>query len=136
MFEWWNQTITICNKLSGKDSATGLDTWKKTVLHNCFFKQETIRNITGTSVSVGNTVIARIPENPDYKPYSIWKNDISDGFTLSVGDYIFLGELEDEITASNIVTLFNSKKPHSFLVRAVSDNSNFGILNHYKAEGV
>lgn len=135
-FPWWNQTITICNKLAGKDSTTKIDTWKKTVLHNCFFKQHTSRDISGTTVSVGNSVIIRIPQNPDFKEYAEWKNDISVGFSISLGDYIFLGELEEDISANNIVSVYNAHKPNSCVIRAVNLNEKFGFLEHYKVEGV
>lgn len=133
----WNDTITICNKLSSKDSATKIDTWKKTVLHNCFFKQKIERDISGTTVSIGTSSICRIPKNPDYRQYGEWKEDITEGFTLSVGDYIFKGELDETITANNIVSVYNGHKPNAMLVKAVSDNSDFlGLAEHYRAEGV
>lgn len=133
----WNDTVTVVNKLAARDSATKLDTWKKTVLHNCFFKQLVQRDIAGTTVSVGTSSICRIPKNPDFKPYHEWKEDISDGFTLSAGDYIFKGELNEDVTADNIVSLYNSHKPNAMSVKAVSDNSDFlGLAEHYRAEGI
>lgn len=134
---YWNDTITVCNKLSGRDSATKLDTWKKTVLKNCFFKQVVQHDISGTTVSVGVSSVCRIPKNVNYHQYYEWKDDISDGFTLSAGDYIFKGELDEEISANNIVNLYNSHKPNAMLVKSVSDNSDFlGLSEHYRVEGV
>lgn len=136
---YWNDTVTVCNKLSSKDSVTKMDVWKTTVLHFCFFKQEVQHDFSGTTVSIGTSSVCRIPksENAGYKPYYEWKNDISAGFTLSVGDYIFKGELTEEINADNIVSVYNAHKPDAILVKAVSDNSDFmGLAEHYRAEGV
>lgn len=134
---YWDKTITVLNKLSARDSVTKLDTWVKTTLTDCFYKQTTTRDVSGTTVSLGTSVVCRIPKNPDYKPYHIWKNDITSGFTLSPGDYIFKGELTEDITAQNIVSVYNAHKPDAMLIRAVSDNSDvIGLIEHYKAEGI
>ena len=94
-------------------------------------------DISGTTVSIGTSSVCRIPKNVAYKPYHEWKNDISAGFTLSVGDYIFKGELTEEISADTIVSAYNAHKPNAILVKAVSDNSDFmGLAEHYRAEGV
>lgn len=132
---YWKQTITVCNKLNGKDSSTGKDTWKKTVVHNCFFKQKVSSSVSGTQVSIGASYIVRIPQNDDYKPYNEWKSS-QIGFTLSVGDYIFKEEISEAITADNIISVFNSHKPDAMFVKAVSDVSEWGILPHYHVEGV
>ena len=134
---YWNDTVTLCSKLAGRDSTTKLDTWKKTVLHGCFFKQVVQHDISGTTVSVGTSSVCRIPKNPAYKPYHEWKEDISDGFSISTGDYIFKGELSEDVNADNITSLYNSHKPNAIQIRAVSDNSDFmGLVEHYRVEGV
>src|SRR5690625_3668132 len=92
----FNCTITILNKLDGINSKTGLDVWKKTVLHNCFFSTQAIRNISGTTVSIGNNFVCRIPKNNNYKPYNEWIDNLG-GFTLSTGDFIIKGEIEEDI---------------------------------------
>ncbi len=133
---YWNDTVTVLNKLSGKDSITKIDTWKKTILHNCYFRTVIQRDVGQINSEISQSAVCRIPKNPDFKPYYIWKENISDGFTLNTGDYIFKGEINEEITAENIVKIYNSHKP-AMLVKAVSDNSNFlGFGEHYRAEGV
>lgn len=136
-FPYWNDTITIVNKLSAKDSITKRDTYKKTVLHKCFYKQITSRSVTGTTVNLGSSAVCRIPKNVNFRPYHEWKEDISQGFTLSVGDYIFLGELKEDATADNIISLYNEYKPNAMVVKAAANNADFmGFGEHYKAEGV
>lgn len=133
----WVDTVTILNKLDGKDSMTRLDTWKKTVVHGCFFKAQNMRTINGTSASVAQSTICRIPKSENYHPYSVWKNDISDGWTLSPGDYIILGEVAEDVTADNVAAIVSSHKPDAMLVRAVSVNTKLhGMAEHYRAEGV
>lgn len=134
---YWNDKITIVNKLLARDSATKIDTYKKTVLEHCFFKQTISRDVTGTTVNLGTSAVCRIPKNAKYKPYHEWKKDITDGFTLSVGDYIFKGEIADAVTAENIVNLFNEHRASAFVIKAVADNSDFlGLGEHYRVEGV
>lgn len=134
---YWTEKITIVNKLAAKDSATKLDTYKKTVVENCFYKQIISRDVSGTTVNLGTSAVCRIPKNPKYKPYNEWKKDITDGFTLSVGDYIFRGEISETITADNVIALYNKNRLSAFVIKAVADDSHFmGLGEHYRVEGV
>ncbi len=134
---YWNDTITLFSRLKGSDSVTRLDVWKKTVLTGCYFHNVIQRDISGTNAAVGASVVCRIPASPDYKPYSQWKNDISDGFAVSVGDYIFRGTIDDDVNSENIVRIYNERKPGAMLIRAFSDNGSFmGLSEHYRIEGV
>lgn len=144
----WNQyqllptfdfTITVLNKLSAKDSVTKQDVWYKTVLHNCAFSSEAVKNVTGTTVGVGNTFISRIPKNEKYLPYSEWKNNPDEHFTLNTGDYIIKGELdESEIVAPNTIqTIYQNHRENAFSIRTFKDNTNvIEVLEHYRVEGV
>lgn len=96
---WWNQTITIYNRHEDKQS--NLITWYKTVVENCFWKD------TGNKIQIGDTtietndIICRIPKDTRFLPNYEWElkpNDIKGNFfTISVGDIIALGDIEDEI---------------------------------------
>lgn len=133
----WTDSVTILNKLDGKDSVTKLDTWKKTVVHGCFFKTQAMRTINGMSAAVAQSSVCRIPKSTDYHPYSVWKNDISEGWTLSPGDYIILGEIAEDVTADNVTAVYSKYKPDAMLVRAVSVNMKLmGMAEHYRADGV
>lgn len=132
----WTHKITILSRLAGRDSVTRLDTWKKTVLHNCFFKAQVQSGISGTSAAVTQTAVCRIPQNPNYRPYHVWKNDISDGFSISVGDHIILGEVAEDIDASNVAEVVAKYRPAAMTVKAFSDNTHVGFLPHYRMEGV
>lgn len=96
---WWDTTITIYNQY--KDAVTKLTTWHKTVIENCFWKY------TGSKVRIGNvelqtnTTICRIPMNNKFLDRYVWEalpNDQKENaFTLSPGDIIVKGEVDEEI---------------------------------------
>lgn len=134
----FDDTITLLNKLSAHDSLTKLDVWKKTVIHNCFFKSQTVRNINGTTVSLGSSFLCRVPKSPDYVPYSKWREDIAQGFTFSVGDIIIRGEIEEtDINPNNVTQILTKYRPEAFRISAFSDNTGkIEALEHYRIEGV
>jgi hypothetical protein len=96
---WWEQTITIYNKF--EDAQTQIVKWYKTVIDKCFWKY------IGNKVSIGNTVletndiICRIPKKDNFLEKYAWINtpndEMSNYFTLSSGDIIVKGEVDDEI---------------------------------------
>lgn len=135
----FDYTVTILNKLSAKDSTTKRDVWYPVVLHNCSFTGATIRDVQGTTVSVGNAFTCRIPKNEKYRPYKEWKSNTDDYFTLNVGDYVFLGELDDSeiVTPETIQTIYQSHKDTAFCIRAFKDNTGvIESLEHYRVDGV
>lgn len=135
----FNKTITVLNKLAAKDSATGKDVWYKTVLTDCSFMGDVVRNATGNTVGVGNAYVCRIPKNDNYLPYSEWRNNRDGHFTLNVGDYVFLGTLaETEIpTPNTIQAIYQAHKDTAFVIKAFSDNTGtIGMLQHYRVDGV
>lgn len=134
---YWTSTITVCNKLSAKDNPDKVDKWYTTVLTDCFFKITLGQSANGTDVKKTRQAVCRIPKNAAYKPYDDWVSNPDSGFTLSTGDYIFLGRLKTTITAENIVMLYNQHKNTAMVSTCVKDNSDFcGLIEHYRAEGV
>ena len=95
---WWDATITIYNRYEDKE--TNIVKWYKNVLDNCFLKNADNKTIIGQTVLETNNIIARIPENENYKSFGEWINissGISDYFTLRQGDIIVEGEIDDKI---------------------------------------
>lgn len=94
---WWDTTITIYNRF--KDPVTALVTWYRTVVEGCFWKY------TGNKVTVNdvtlqtNSTICRIPKSDIFKERYLWEalTDVERGdfFTISPGDIIIKGEVED-----------------------------------------
>ena len=134
MLPTFNQKITILNKVKAIHSGINRDVWVKTILNNCFFNMSRQRNISGTVVTNGSVFICRIPKNYKYKPYNEWIKNL-DGFTLSTGDYIVSGTVEEE-NIDNIIKLIEKYKPNVFQITRFKDNTIFKHLAHYCVEGV
>lgn len=135
----FDYTITILNKLKATDSATKLDVWKKTVINNCAWSSNIVRNVSGTTVSVGTSFVVRIPKSDEYKPYNEWKDsETLEGFTFSTGDYLIKGEIaEDVITPNNVQTIVKQHRPEAFEIRYFKDNTGtIELAEHYHIEGV
>lgn len=96
---WWNTTVTIYNRY--EDPQTQLVTWYRHVVEGCFWKY------TGNKVVVGNTlletkdIICRLRKNDKFLDKVDWIKQPNDKmpnfFTLSQGDIIVKGEVDDEI---------------------------------------
>lgn len=136
MLPTFDYTITVLNKLSARDSATKLDVWKATVLHNCSWSGRAERSMDGNNATVGNVFVVRVPKSADYHPYNEWKRSM-DGFTFSTGDYIIRGEITEEVTPSTVQSIVNAHKPEAFIIKLFQDNTGtVEALEHYHIEGV
>lgn len=136
MLPTFDYTITVLNKLAARDSATKLDVWKATVLHNCSWSGRAERSVQGNTVSVGNVFVVRVPKSEEYHPYNQWKETM-DGFTFSTGDYIIRGEITEEATPQTVLNIVNSHKPEAFIIKLFQDNTGtVEALEHYHIEGV
>ena len=135
---YWNKTITVLNKY--EDNSTGLITYYKTVLNNCFWKE------TNNEVSVGNVKlqsnshIIRIPYNSSYLPPMEWlsADQKATKFTLKQGDILIKGTTDfefDEMTAGKRLNDFLSLHPYG-ICNIVSVNENIDLPNkHYFVRG-
>lgn len=135
----WTHTVTVLNKRAARDSADYLDSWKKTVLRDCFWAGKQTRGQTGrmassTEINEGASFLLRVPRSESYRPYREWKRDM-DGFTFSTGDYIILGEVADEITPETVQAAVELYRPDAFEVQLFKDNTD-GPIPHYRLEGV
>lgn len=130
--------ITILNRLNRKDSASGLDEWRKTVLHNIEYKVKCVTNANGTTVNISQSFTILIPFDDMYAPYSEWVSNPSDGYTLSQNDIIIIGhEVDDDITPENVVKIKSQYAPNVCNVRSileVSDKNN--ARYRFRIEGV
>jgi hypothetical protein len=94
---WWDTTITVYNKY--EDPARRLITWYRTVLHNCFWKYTGNKIVVGETTLETNTTLCRIPINTAFLERYKWDAEVDKTpyFTLSPGDIIIKGEVEDFI---------------------------------------
>lgn len=128
----FRETITVLNCRAAEDSPDGLDTWKKTVLTGCVFVRTTTRSVSGSDVSLGQTITVRIPESSDYRPYQEWKGTMK-GFTASLNDIVVHGKVTETVTADNVRAV--AEKYESMTVRSVRDNTGLP-LGHIHLEGL
>ena len=137
MLPTFDYTITILNKQKAQDSATRQDVWFKTVIKNCSWSNSVIRSVTGNTVSVGASYICRIPKDIRYKPYVEWIKD-NIGFTVSTGDYIIKGEIEEDIiNPQTIQSIVRRHRPDAFEIKYFKDNTGtVELMEHYHVEGV
>lgn len=129
----FKHTVTVLNKLDGKDSPDHIDRWKKTVLHNCAWSEDQTQ-ASSVEIGVGASYLVRVPASEDYRPYREWAADM-EGFTFSPGDYIVKGEVSQEITAETVLAVVSYYRPAAFQVTLFRDNTGTGYLDHYRLEG-
>ena len=96
---WWDTTITVYNRF--EDPQTDLVTWYKTILHDCFWRASGDRVSIGQVTLDSKSVLCRIPKNPSFLERFDWvqlpNDQMSEYFTLGIGDIIVKGECADEI---------------------------------------
>ena len=130
--------ITILNRLNRKDSASGLDEWHKTVLHNIEYKVKCVTNTNGTTVNMGQAFTILIPFDDMYAPYAEWVSNPSDGYTLSQNDIIIIGyEVDDDIAPENVIKIKNQYAPKVCNVRSILEvPDKYNAKYRFRIEGV
>lgn len=137
MPNYWNKTITVFNKY--EDEQTGLITWYKHILTNCFWK-ETNNEITVGNVRLqSNGHIIRITQNPLYASPKDWQSLTNDKkaekFTLQTGDILYKGETDfviDEMIAGQRSSDFLAKNEYNICtIKAVNENTDLPNGHYY-----
>lgn len=119
----YDQTVTVINKLDAKDSSQKQDEYFKHVFNHCMWSLVTTRDVDINGVvTIGTSHRVQIAENVDYLPYKEWVNaDHEKVFTVRAGDYVVLGEVTEEITASTIRKVIPLYEPDAFQVQSFRD---------------
>ena len=115
----YDKTVTIINRLDARDGGTQYDTYYAHTIDNCMWSLVTTRSVDldGT-VTVGTSHRVQIPESELFVPYNEWKSgDRETTFTVRTGDYVVLGEVTEEVTASNIRKVIAAYEPEAFQVQ-------------------
>ena len=134
----YNQKVTILNKLKRADSANNVDEWHKTVISDAAWYSQVERTVQSSSVAIGSYIVCLIPYHEEFLAYSDWKQaEMQAGhYTISSGDYIVLGEVEEEITASNVVSVMSKYEPDVCTVKHFEvAHSRFGSTVQLRVEG-
>lgn len=131
----YNQRITILNKKDKKDLTTKKDIWKKTVLNNVAVYKNSDRGVYLNNIVISEYYLVLIPFNDNFKEYSIWKKDMK-GYSISNGDYIVIGDINETIDSDNIVSVL-SNYPNKCVVKHFEIlPKRFGASVQLKIEGV
>ena len=141
--EWWDTTITVFNKY--EDPGSRRITWYKTVIHNCFWKNTGNTIVVGETTLDTNAILCRIPRHNSFIEKYLW-NDLSDKsgyFTLSGGDLIIKGEVDDVINeyasgqrSSDVLAKYK-KLQNCMTIEQCSVNAGMGRgLEHYYVRGL
>lgn len=115
--------VTIVNRVKGKDNDTGKDVFYKTVLKDCVYGVTKNSKRQDKVITYSDAYFVQIPDKQN-KPYLIYQQFIkspTDNFTVSVDDYIFKGEIEEEITPQNISSILKQHSTDSFKIELFSD---------------
>lgn len=126
----FNKTITLINRYVENKQ----EKYRKTIIKNCFYSVKNARNTIKTDINNNNAYIVRMLWDNEYLPFNEWKNNLQ-GFTISLGDFIFLGELQEEVENSNIIHLVNANKPNVFKITFFKVNDELPF-KHFHIEGV
>lgn len=140
----YNQKITILNKLRQSDSGSGIDEWYKTSIDGVAWYKKSISSMQGSTAVMATTYKILIPfvvtENTNtFLAYKDWVKTAGSGssFTLSLGDYIVLGDVEEEVTAKNIISIVNKYKPEICKVcHFQQPHKRFDAYVQFQIEGV
>ena len=134
----YSNRVSILNKLKRDDGTSGSDEWFVTVVDNVAWYRNSERTVSNSGVYIGEYKTILIPFNKAYLPYDEWKNNTEGHFTVSEGDYIVLGEVTEDITAKNVVSVMKKlDKSKVCLVKAVIQREErFGAKVQVKVEGV
>ena len=125
-------TVTIFNKFK----SNGITTWNKTILDNCYFSSVLKRSLSDKELSDTSIFVCRIPEN---SAYTTDYNGEPDKFTLTPGDIIVKGAVDDiiqDVSGKRAADILNKYKNKCFTVNEVSDNTLLANKPHYRASGV
>lgn len=135
----YNETVTIFNKLKRTDSFTGKDIWFKTVLHDVAWYTDVEREPTNSSIYIGKYHTILIPFHNEFLPYIQWRElgNQDEHYTMSMGDYIVKGNVEEDFTAENIVKGLERYGENVCLVKFHEQkHDRFGATVQLRIEGV
>ena len=124
------QKVTIINRLKSKDNESKRDKFYKKTLDNCIWDKAKLANQSGKAIYYSNGYSVQIPteQNCKYKDYREWITDIENSFTLSLDDYVILGEVTEDITPDNLKDIINRYSPNVFKISSINIyNSQDGI---------
>ena len=141
---WWNQTITVYNQY--KDPQTKVIKWYRTVIENCFWRYTQAKFIVNGTVVNANVTVCRIPKQENYRERYLWEqlsnDEMSNYFTLTIGDLIVKGEVDDDIDeyttgkrSNDFLTKYKRLQGCTLIEFVADDTSGGRDAEHYHVKG-
>ena len=138
---YWNKTITLYNR--SEDPSTGVVSWYRHQIHNCFVKVTSSAIRSGDTQFMPKRCVIRIPRQSSFVPSHKWLSlpdkDKLNHLTLQTGDIVFLGKVDE------IINEYSSGQRSSDLIAKHSISGAFEIKSlsinidlpgaHYFVEG-
>lgn len=124
LHKMYGQTVTVINKLSARDASLGADAYYAQVIDSALWSSQISRTVDAEgTVQIGQSVKVHIADRSEYLPYDEWKaaGNRDSYFTMRVGDYIALGTIDGEVTASKLPSIIKSKGSDIMQVQAFRD---------------
>lgn len=131
--EFYNDTITILNKLDARDASLSEDVYYKTILTGCMWSEQSTRTVgSDGDVQIGTIFKIQIPEYSDYLPYKDWSKaeNRDDHFTVSMGDYVIRGEVTEDITTNTLKNIVRLYEPNACQVQHFRDLTDDNGITH------
>ena len=127
MTDLWKQKVTIYNDIP-KDAVNDRH-WDRFVIDKCNIQGGIVSRADGTIENIVNAVTVITKDVSRYKTPLEYKQtplDLAeDFFTVQVGDFVVLGEVDDVVTESpEWSTLKTKYKDNGFSIQSVSANIN------------
>jgi len=135
----YNQTVTVLNKIRRENSPTKRDLWYKTVVHDVAWYTDSARSAGNHDVYIGTYITILFPFHDEYREYLDWikEKEPENFFSMSTGDYVILGEVEEDVNADNVVAVTQKYGERVCLVRHHNANyDRFGARVQLKVQGV
>lgn len=134
----WNKTITVYNK--SEDVLTGIISYHRHILKNCFVKRTNNKIKVGDIVLQSDNIIIRVPAQKNYLAPFLWQNLPNDKMgayiTFKPGDLIILGEVNENIDeysaglrATDIINKYSALG--SCYISAVNVNTDLPNKHYY-----
>lgn len=131
MTELWKQKVTIYNDIS--DDAVNNRRFDRFVIEKCNIQGGIISKADGTIENIVNAVTVITKDTSRYRQPLEYKQipiDLAENtFTVQIGDFIVLSEVDDVVTTSReFASLQGKYADNGIVVRSVSPNI-FGMKN-------
>lgn len=120
----FTDTVTLFNHHKGE--------WHKTVLPGVQWTDKITKTVDSDGkITITPEVSLTVPVRPGYVEPKAYTGE---GFTFGTGnlDVIVRGEIPEEITQEFTITALRKKYDHAATIYGVADNTNRGMLKHWK----